>query len=513
MLTFGELVRRNSERWGNHAAYVSFERRVTWREFHDRTEAIAHGLTSMGVRPGDRVAMLAADCIEVAELFIACSKVGALRVGINARLAPREIAHILDDATPTHVFVEARYQDLLQSSFAWSRHQPELIGFGQAHGFRDDLEDIVRRNRSSGSFAAVYHPNVMLAYTTGSTGLPKGAVYPHEPMLRSTMYIALCEGAHHDDVWLHAMPAGGIPIMHMLRGVFHGATTAIVGAWEPEAALTMIERERTTITVLVPTMLSSLLGSGLVSNFDTSSMRLLGYGASPLPPAAIRDSIAAFGCPFLQMYGTTELMGMSMMLYPSDHARGLEGRPEILSTAGKLLPYVDGRIVDEDGADVAPGEIGELILKTEFVIPAYWNAPDKYAETVKDGWLFTGDMAHQDDEGYIYLGDRAKFRMKTGGYNVFPTEVENAVAEHPAVHEVCVVGLPDQTWGERIHAVVVINEGHSLTLDELKTFCADRIATYKIPKSLDIWDEIPKGATGKILKRQVIETYLQPNSD
>ncbi len=508
MLTFDELVRRNAERWGDHTAYVSFDRSVTWRAFHERTEALANGLRALGVQPGDRIAMLAADCIEVAELFIACARVGALRVGINARLAPREIAHILDDATPTHVFVQATYQDLFQSSLAWAAHHPSLVGFGGNHGFANDFEDMICRGQACSPVPSVYHPNVMLAYTTGSTGLPKGAVYPHELMLRSTMYIALCEGAHHDDVWLHAMPAGGIPIMHMLRNVFHGSTTAIVGTWNPEAALTMIEREGTTITVLVPTMLSSLLGSGLVSKFDTSSMRLLGYGASPLPPAAIRDSMAALGCPFLQMYGTTELMGMSMMLFPSDHARGLDNRPEILSSAGKLLPYVDGRIVNEDGSDVAPGETGELILKTEFVIPAYWNAPDKYAETVKDGWLHTGDMAQRDDEGYIYLGDRAKFRMKTGGYNVFPTEVENAVAEHPAVHEVCVVGLPDPSWGDRIHAVVVTNEGMSLTLDEMKAFCAERIATYKIPKSLDIWDEIPKGATGKILKRQVMESYL-----
>lgn len=508
MLSFGGLVRRNAERWANHPAYVSFERRVTWREFHQRSEALARGLAALGVAPGDRVAMLAADCIEVAELFIACAKVGALRVGINARLAPREIAHILDDSTPTHVFVQAPYQDLLHSAFAWAKHHPVCVGFGGAHGFGEDFEELVARVPSDQPFAATHHRDVMLAYTTGSTGLPKGAVYPHEPMLRSTMYIALCEGANHDDVWLHAMPAGGIPIMHMLRNVFHGSTTAIVGAWDAEAALTMIEREKTTITVLVPTMLSSLLGSGQVANYDTSSMRLLGYGASPLPPAAIRESIAAFGCPFLQMYGTTELMGMAMMLYPSDHARGLDGRPEILSSAGKLLPYVDGRIVDEDGSDVAPGDTGELILKTDFIIPGYWNAPDKYAETVRQGWLHTGDMAQQDDEGYIYLGDRAKFRMKSGGYNVFPTEVENAVAEHPAVHEVCVVGLPDPTWGDRIHAVVVTNAGQSLSLDELKVFCADRIASYKIPKSLDIWDEIPKGATGKILKRQVMEACL-----
>ena len=185
------------------------------------------------------------------------------------------------------MFVAGRYQDLLHSSFEWAEHHPATIGFGETHGCPEDLEDIIARSKSGSCAEELRHNNVMLAYTTGSTGLPKGAVYPHELMLRSTMYIALCEGAHHDDVWLHAMPAGGIPIMHMLRNVFHGSTTAIIGSWDPEAALTMIEREKTTITVLVPTMLSSLLGSGLVSKFDTSSMRLLGYGASPLPP---RDS-------------------------------------------------------------------------------------------------------------------------------------------------------------------------------------------------------------------------------
>lgn len=509
MLTFGDLVRRNAERWGEHIAYTSFDRSVTWRELDARTDALGRALVDLGVRPMDRVAMIAADCVEVAEFFLACTKIGALRVGINARLAPREIAHILDDSTPTHLFVQADLEALARSGLQQAKIAPDTVGFGGAHGFADDLEDMIARGLSDAPIHQAKHKNVMLCYTTGSTGLPKGAIYPHDQMLRSIMYIALCEGVTHDDVWLQAMPAGGIPIMHMLRNVFHGSTTAIIGGWDPEKALQMIEREKTTVTVLVPTMISSLLGSGLIGKYDTSSMRQLGYGASPLPPAAIREAMDAFNCPFLQMYGTTELMGMSMMLYPSDHQRGLTERPEILSSAGKLLPYIEGRIVDEEGRDVDQGSIGELILKTEFVIPGYWNSEAKYEETVKDGWLQTGDMAYQDDEGYVYLGDRAKFRIKTGGYNVFPTEVENAIAEHPDVHEVCVVGLPDEKWGEQIHAVVVPAGEATLDIDGLKAFCADKIATYKIPKTLDLWSELPKGATGKILKRQVIDHYVE----
>lgn len=509
MLTFGTLVKRNAANWGDHPAFVSFDRSVTWRDVDRRTDALGHALADLGVRPMDRVAMITEDCVEVAELFLACTKTGALRVGINARLAPREIAHILDDSQPRLLFVQAGLEKLAVDGLTQAEHVPDLVGFGGTHGCPQDMEELIARHASSGALQQSHHKNVMLCYTTGSTGLPKGAIYPHDQMLRSIMNIALCEGATHDDVWLHAMPAGGVPLLHMLRNIFHGSTTAIIGSWNPEAALTMIQRNKTTMTVMVPTMISSLLESGLIDKFDTSSMRLLGYGAAPLPPATIREAMDAFGCPFLQMYGTTELTGMSMMLFPSDHMRGLTERPEILSSAGKLLPYVDGRIVDEDGNEVETGATGELIISSEFVIPGYWNADAVFNETVREGWLHTGDMAYRDEEGYIYLGDRAKFRIKTGGYNVFPTEVENAIAEHPAVREVCVVGLPDPKWGESIHAVIVLAGDEKLDRNTVKEFCADKIATYKIPKSVDFWPELPKGATGKILKRQVIDHYAE----
>ena len=239
-------------------------------------------------------------------------------------------------------------------------------------------------------------------------------------------------------------------------------------------------------------------------------MRLFGYGASPLPPATIRQAMKAFKRPFLQMFGTTELMGMSMMLFPSDHELGITIRPEILASAGKPLPFVDMRIVDDDGRDVAVGEIGELIVRSDVAFAGYWTGPEKDRETIREGWIYTGDMARLDDNGYVYLSDRAKFRIKTGGYNVFPTEVENVLAEHPAVNEVAVVGLPDPRWGERIHAVVSVLAGQSV---EPRTNCAHSVATrsltFKVPKSIEIWQELPKGPTGKIQKRSIIEHYTE----
>ena len=207
------------------------------------------------------------------------------------------------------------------------------------------------------------------------------------------------------------------------------------------------------------------------------------------------------------MFGTTELMGMSMILFPSDHELGVTSRAEILASAGKPLPFVDIRIVDDDSRDVAIGGIGELIVRSDVAFSGYWNAPDKDRETIRDGWIYTGDMASLDDDGYVYLRDRAKFRIKTGGYNVFPTEVENVLSEHPAVNEVAVVGLPDPRWGERIHAVVSILAGQAATEDELRAFCRDKIASFKLPKSIEIWPELPKGPTGKIQKRSILDHY------
>jgi len=505
MLTLGELVERAAQSRADKDAYVELDRRRTWREVHQRTDALGWALKDLGIRTGDRVGIISKDSIEVAETIIACAKTGAIRVGLNYRLAPPELAALIDDAGIDFLFVQAGIADIAAEAMARATRRPKLIGFGGAHDLALDYEALVADGTAHGPLQQTPHTQLMICYTTGSTGMPKGAIYPHDKMMESMAAIALSEGAIPDDVWFHAMPASGIPVMHMLRNVFHGSKCAILGEWDAERALTLIERERCSITVLVPTMLSDLLASGLIPNFDCSSIRQLGYGSAPLPPSTLRDAMKALGCRFLQMYGTTELMGMAMMMTPSEHEMGLtEGHP-CLESAGRPLFYVETKIVDEDDAEVPDGTDGELLIKTDYVIPGYWNQNLNYSETVRDGWLHTGDIAVRDADGFIYMKDRAKFRIKSGGYNIFPTEIENCIAEHPAVSEVAVFGVPDPKWGDRIVAVASLLPGKTAAPDELREFCRGKIANFKIPKQVFIWDRLPKGPTGKIQKRDIID--------
>ena len=509
MLTLGELINRNARSYGDRDAYVELDRRRTWQDLDKRTDALAHVLQSWGVKRDDRVGVILKDSIEVVETIGACAKIGAIRVGLNYRLAPPEIGALIDDSGVDVLFVQAGLIEIARSALECSNRSPKLIGIGADHGAEHDYESLIAEGAAQGRFEQTPGDRLMICYTTGSTGLPKGAIYPHLPMLDSMASIALAEGATPDDVWLHAMPASGVPIMHLLRNIFHGTKCAIIGEWDAETALTLIERERATICVLVPTMLNSLLTSGLITRYDCSSIRQLGYGSAPIPPATIREALKAFGCRFLQMYGTTELMGMSMMLTATDHERALKDGHPCLESTGRPLFFADTRIIDEEGNDLPIGEAGELLIKTPYVIPGYWNQDVQYTETVRDGWLYTGDIAEMDEEGFIFLKDRAKFRIKSGGYNIFPVEIENCLAEHPLVDEVSVFGLPDPKWGDRIHAVVSLVEGEGVTGEELRDYCRGKIANFKIPKKIDVWESLPKGPTGKIQKREIIDICQQ----
>ena len=511
MTTFGALTRRNGAHWPGKDAFVEISRKVTWGELDRRTDALGHAYRALGVSPGDRIAVLSHDAIEVPETFLAAAKVGAIRVGLNPRLAAAEVATLIKDCEPRLLIYSGehlRLVSLAMAQLADLANPPALIGFAAGHGAPLDYEELTARHARDGVLHERPHEHAMIAYTSGSTGLPKGAIYPHDKFLRTILYTAMNEGLVHDSVWLQAMPAAGVPMMHMLRNIFVAATCVIVGPWHAERALTLIQRHRATNCVLVPTMLAALLTVPNFDKYEVSSMRLLGYGASPLPPATIREALLKFRCPFLQMYGTTELLGMSNMLFPSDHELGLTTRPELLASIGRPLSWVDIRIVDEENNDLPRGEIGELVVRSDVVFPGYWRAPEKSQEMFFGEWLRTGDLAHRDADGYVYLADRAKFRIKTGGYNVFPTEIENVLAEHPAVHEVSVFGLPDKVWGDRIEAVITLKPGAAVAEEALKEFCRGKIANFKIPKHIEVWDELPKGVTGKILKRAVIDTML-----
>lgn len=371
MLTLGDLIDRNAARLGQSDAYVELDRRLSWHDLRDRTDALVQALRGLGLGRGDRIGVMLKDSIEVVETIGACAKMGALRVGLNPRLAPPELAALIADAGLDALFVQADLVAVAQAALQGTDRRPALIGIGQGHGLTLDYETLIAKGATLGRPDPTPGAQLMICYTTGSTGQPKGAIYPHDAMIDSMAAIALAEGAGPDDVWLHAMPASGVPILHLLRNMFHGSRCAIVGDWSAEVALTLIQRERATICVLVPTMLNDLLGSGLIPSFDCSSLRQLGYGSAPIPPATVRAALKAFGCRFLQMYGTTELMGMAMMLTASDHERALkEGHP-CLASAGRAMFNIDLRVIDDSGDDLPPDVPGELLIRSPHVIPGY----------------------------------------------------------------------------------------------------------------------------------------------
>jgi acyl-CoA synthetase (AMP-forming)/AMP-acid ligase II len=290
--------------------------------------------------------------IEVPETFLAATKMGAIRVGLNPRLAGAEIAALIKDCEPRLLIYAGEHQRLVglaTSLLADAKDPPILIGFAARHGASLDYEELIAKYACDGVLEQTPHEHAMIAYTSGSTGVPKGAIYPHDKFLRTILYTAMNEGLVHDSVWLQAMPAAGVPMMHMLRTIFLAATCVIVGPWDAQRALTLIARHNITNCVLVPTMLAALLTVPDIDKFDLGSMKLLGYGASPLPPATIREALLRFRCPFLQMYGTTELLGMSHMLFPSDHGLGLTTRPELLASIVGGLAQDAGRLPEPQG--------------------------------------------------------------------------------------------------------------------------------------------------------------------
>lgn len=510
MLTFGHLARHNARNYPAKTAYVDGDRRIDWTQLNERACRLAQFLLAAGVLRGDRVASISCDCIELVEVVVACAKIGAVRVGVNHRYAPPEIEHILEDSGARVVFVQAALAERLAGIAPSLSAAPLLVGFDGAHPFAVDYEAALADHPAVEPEVAVVDDDPgYIFYSSGSTGRPKGVVTTWRQVVDSLCHIALNEGSGRGDVWLHTMPAGGIPLLIIMRAIYHGATCVILRRWEPEEACALIERERVTRTLVVPTMLVSLIHHPDVRRRDLRSLRQIIYGAAPCTPANIRLTMEVFpGVELLQMYGATEATGMATMLFPEDHREALRtGEHDILASAGKPVPYMHVLVADEHGEAVASGEVGEVLIKGSLVTPGYWNAPQLTAEAVRDGWLHTGDMGRFDDRGYLYLVDRKKFMIVSGGYNIYPVEVENALARHPAVKEVAVVGVPDQRWGEAVKAVVTLRPGQQASETELLGFCRDGIAGYKAPKSIEFVDDFPRNAVGKLDKRALRERY------
>jgi long-chain acyl-CoA synthetase len=500
-------VRQNPDK----IASICGSTRLTFKEVDERVNRLSSALARLGVGRGDRVAVLSLNCHRFYEFYYGVAQLGAVIVPINFRLPPHEVKYIIDHSGSRVVVVDQALLPVIEAIRASldSADHFILMGDERCEGYLS-YEELLASGTAKFDAPEVNDEELLgLFYTSGTTGEPKGVMLSHRNMLAN---IANSEGVYNyflTDIYLHAAP-----MFHLADGaaVFthtaNGATQAFIPRFDPKQVLETISRDRVSLIVLVPTMINFLLHQPDLDSYDLSSLRHVTYGASPIAPDLLRRAMKVFDCSFGQGYGLTEASPLLTVLTADDHLLPGTAGERRLASCGRPVPGVDVRVVKEDGSDAKPGEVGEIIARGPNIMLGYWKRPDATEDVLRDGWLHTGDLATVDEDGYIYLVDRKKDMIVTGGENVFSTEVEAVLYAHPAVKEAAVIPIPDPDWGEAVHACVVLRDGAQATSEELVEFCRHRLANYKVPHSIEFIDgELPKGGTGKILKKQLRERH------
>jgi acyl-CoA synthetase (AMP-forming)/AMP-acid ligase II len=505
-----DFVEGSARAYPDSVAYIDGDRRATWRDVDRRSNRLAAALQALGIGKGDVVALLAHDRLELIEHWWACMKIGALRTGINYRYSTREIAHIVRDCDARALIVEASLRPRIGGELAaFAEEERALIGLGDGHGLEYDYDELLAHAGDPILPPLQDGDPAAISYTSGTTGLPKGAIFTHGSVREALMWMNINVGLRHEDVWCNGLPCAGAAMIFSAANAVNGMTCVLPdGQFKPDRFLELVAEQRITSTILVPTMMSQLLEALDLGDRDTSSLRLVCYGSMPASPALIRAAQERFGCDVQQWYSATELTAAPVViLRDAQHRHAIEHEPQLLTSCGAATTPIDLEVRTAQGEPLPIGEVGEVWVRGKMVFAGYLNRPEETAEVLVGEWLRPGDLGRVDERGYLYLVDRKKFMIISGGYNVFPVAVENVLAEHPAVREVAVVGAPHPTWGEAVVAVVSLRDGVAATADQLMSFCADKVGKWEVPKHVEIVDELPKGATAKIQKHEIRDWF------
>ena len=497
---------------------VIFEgKKYSFSELSERANRLANALLSLGIEKGERVAILQVNCNQYVEAYYAVAKIGAIFVPLNFRAKRDELVHMLNHSESSILFVGQRYLEMvndMRSELPLIKHYISIDSKQEGMLY---YEDLMASASDEEVFTDIADDDItMLMYTAGTTGLPKGV-----PLTHNSFTLYLLENVAPADLEIEETNLLTMPLYHvagvqaMLAATYGGRSLAMMRQFEVNEWLETVQRERANRAMLVPTMLKRVIDHPDFNKYNLSSLKVITYGAAPMPFEVIKKAIELFpGVNFINAFGQTETASTITTLSPEDHIiEGTEEEKEkklgrLTSSIGRPMPDVEMKIIDEQGNDLPPGEVGEIVALGPRVMSGYWKDAEKTAKTLtKDGWLRTGDMGYTDEEGYFYLAARADDMIIRGGENISPEEVENALYTHPAVEEAAVIGVPDPEWGQQPRAIVVLKEGEAATADELIEYCRERMSSFKRPRSVVFVDELPRTSTGKVLKRILREQY------
>lgn len=505
------LVHRSAQRYPDRPLWLSLERSISYRQGSERLNRIANALLARG-EPGDRVAILSSNRFEAYEVYLAAMNAGMAAVPLNPKSHVTDHAFALQDSGARFVVFTADYADALESIRADVPDLAHWIGIDHTGPDILPYEGLVQQGAPTLPPITIEPDSLAwLFYTSGTTGKPKGAVETHRnllTMVQQFRQVLLTDMGEHD-VMLHLAPiahgTASVGLAHLSAGA--AQAFPLTKNFDSEKVFEVIQRLKVTGSFLAPTMVHMLLQSPTSARYDLSSLKNIIYGGGPMYVEVLKQAIETFGPVFSQIYGQGEAPMTCAGLHKSEHRMDDPDALRRLASAGREMPGVMLRIVDDEDRQVPTGTAGEIIVRSDLVIPRYWNRPDATAETLRNGWLHTGDVGYLDEAGYLFITDRIKDMIISGGANIYPREIEEVLLQHSAVAEVSVFGVPDEQWGESVKAAVVLRPGHAADGPELIEFCRARIASYKKPKSVDFIDALPKSAFGKVLKRELRAPY------
>ncbi|WP_432034108.1 fatty acid--CoA ligase [Streptomyces antibioticus] len=498
--TLAHTTRFHAARRPDAAALICENRTLTYEDLHRASNRLAHALRAAGLGEGDRVAYLGKESEHYYEALFACAKTGTVLVPVNWRLTAPEVSHILQDSGTRLLFLEEEFAPIVRGMPTAAPHT--VVPVGAMAAWCAEQPD------NEPEFEADPDTPVAQLYTSGTTGLPKGVVLAHRSFFAIRDALA-GEGLDWIDWRAGDIALVGIPGFHVgglwwaTQNLNAGTTVVVMRAFAARQAVDLIRDLGVTTACVVPAMLRMMLTEPGAGAQDFTTLRKTVYGGSPISEALLEESIAVLDCEFAQIYGLTETGNTAVCLPPAAHVPG----GPLMRAAGRPYPGVRAKVIDDQGHALPPGTVGEVCLHTPARMVEYWGLPDRTAQTLVDGWIHTGDAGYLDDDGHLFIHDRIKDVILVAGENVYPAEIENVLEHHPAVREAVVVGIPDERWGEKVHAFVVPATGARPSPRDLHTFLVPRLAAFKLPTAYEFTDHVPRNPSGKILRRELRDRF------